>query len=101
MAVAYGVRLLGLPLKPVGANRRRDDLAGGRSYSQDLSISPTLGISRLRQTHILAAFGATLDFAPGKYRGTHRATPYAAIGSYDHPIRPVVPTTADSYVVRA
>lgn len=61
------------------------------SYFSNLGQLPLRQAQLFLRSAMPALFGATATFAPATYRGAHWDDSYAAIGSYDHPITPVIP----------
>ena len=61
------------------------------SYFANLGRLPLRQIQLFLQTSLPGAYGTTLAFTPAKFRGAQWDDTYAATGSFDHPIHPVVP----------
>ena len=61
------------------------------SYLANLGRLPLRQMQLFLRTSLPGAYGTTPEFAPAKYRGAQWDDTYAATGSFDHPIRPVVP----------
>lgn len=61
------------------------------SYFANLGRLPLRQAQLFLRTLLPGAYGTTLEFTATKYRGAQWDDTYAAIGSYDHPIRPELP----------
>lgn len=61
------------------------------AYFANLGRLPLRQMQLFLRTSLPGAYGTTLEFKPAKYRGAQWDDTYAATGSVDHPIHPVVP----------
>ncbi|MBC7636849.1 MAG: hypothetical protein H7251_14735, partial [Acetobacteraceae bacterium] len=61
------------------------------SYFANLGRLPLRQMQLFLRTTFPGVYGTTLEFTPAKYRGARWDDTYAATGSFDHPIHPVVP----------